>query len=173
MNVTESKARSACPMNEMVWKQEYQEEKVTFATTAIILNIPSSPATIVMNVLVIISVKTRPSLQSKYKILLAVWLEQTSVSRSRFTAKLHRGADLCRKRLTSVGILPIPQADQFCSFNSYFCVCVSSDTDQYRTVCSYEVYISLYNNCYRTSLKSSCGWFLGLCIFPRYFATSF
>ena len=69
MNVTESIARSACPMNEMVWKQEYQKEKVTFATTAIILNILSFPAMIVM--LVIMAVKTRPSLQSKYNILLA------------------------------------------------------------------------------------------------------
>ena len=71
MNVTETKARSACPMNEMVWRKEYQEEKVAFATTAIILNTVSFPVTIVMNVLVIMAVKTRPRLQSKYNILLA------------------------------------------------------------------------------------------------------
>ena len=71
MNVTESKAGSTCPMNEMVWKQEYQDEKVAFATTAIVLNILSFPVTIVMNVLVIMAVKTRPRLQSKYNILLA------------------------------------------------------------------------------------------------------
>ena len=71
MNVTESKAGSTCPMNEMVWKQEYQEEKDAFATTAIILNILSSPVTILMNVLVIMAVKTRSRLQSKYNILLA------------------------------------------------------------------------------------------------------
>ena len=71
MNVTESKAGSTCPMNEMVWKQEYQEEKVAFATTAIVLNILSFSVTIVMNVLVIMGVKTRPRLQSKCNILLA------------------------------------------------------------------------------------------------------
>ena len=71
MNVTESKAGSACAMNEMVWRKEYQEEKVAFAMTAIILNMLSSPVTIVMNVLVIMAVKTRTSLQSKYNILLA------------------------------------------------------------------------------------------------------
>ena len=58
-------------MNEMVWKQEYQDENVAFATTAIVLNILSFPVTIVMNVLVIMAVKTRPRLQSKYNILLA------------------------------------------------------------------------------------------------------
>ena len=71
MNVTESKAGSTCPMNEMVWRKEYQEEKVAFATTAIILNMLNFPVTIVMNVLGIMAVKTRPRLQSKYNILLA------------------------------------------------------------------------------------------------------
>ena len=74
MNVTESKAGSfdaACPMNEMIWRQENQVEKIAFAVTAIILNILSFPVTIVMNVLVIMEVKTRPRLQSKYNILLA------------------------------------------------------------------------------------------------------
>ena len=74
MNVTASKEGSfdvTCPMNEMVWKQEYQVEKIAFALTAIILNILSFPVTIVMNVLVIMAVKTRPRLQSKYNILLA------------------------------------------------------------------------------------------------------
>ena len=74
MNVTESKEGSLvviCPMNEMVWKREYQVEKIAFAMTAIILNVLSFPATILMNVLVIMVVKTRPRLQSKYNILLA------------------------------------------------------------------------------------------------------
>ena len=74
MNITESNAGSLikmCPMNEMVWKQEYQMEKIAFAMTAIILNILSFPVTILMNVLVIVAVKTRPRLQSKYNILLA------------------------------------------------------------------------------------------------------
>ena len=74
MNVTETEAGSlprVCPMNEMVWKQEYQIEKIAFATTAIILNILSCPVTIVMNVLVIMAVRTRPTLQSNYNILLA------------------------------------------------------------------------------------------------------
>ena len=74
MNVTESKAESfdaTCPMNEMIWRQEYQVEKIAFAVTAIILNILSFPVTIVMNVLVIMAVKTRPRLQSNYNILLA------------------------------------------------------------------------------------------------------
>ena len=71
MNVTESKAGSTCPMNEVVWKEEYKEEKIALAMTAIILNILSFPVTILMNVLVIMAVKTRRSLQSKYNILLA------------------------------------------------------------------------------------------------------
>ena len=58
-------------MNEMVWKQEYQVEKIAFAITAIILNILSFPVTILMNVLVIMAVKTRRRLQSNYNILLA------------------------------------------------------------------------------------------------------
>ena len=74
MNVTESKAESfddTCPMNERFWTQEYQVEKIAFAMTAIFLNVLTSPMTIVMNVLVIMAVKTRPRLQSKYNILLA------------------------------------------------------------------------------------------------------
>ena len=74
MNVTESKAQSfddICPMNENFWTQEHQVEKVAFAMTTIFLNILTSPVTIVMNVLVIMAVKTRPRLQSKYNILLA------------------------------------------------------------------------------------------------------
>jgi len=58
-------------MNEMVWKQEYQVEKTAFSMTAIILNVLSFPVTILMNVLVIMAVKTRRRLQSKYNILLA------------------------------------------------------------------------------------------------------
>ena len=74
MNVTASKEGSfdaTCPMNEVVWKQEYQVEKIALAMAAIMLNILSFPVTIVMNVLVIMAVKTRPRLQSKYSILLA------------------------------------------------------------------------------------------------------
>ena len=74
MNVTESREGSLvviCPMNEMVWKQEYQVEKTAFSMTAIILNILSFPVTILMNVLVIMAVKTRRRLQSNYNILLA------------------------------------------------------------------------------------------------------
>ena len=74
MNSTESKAGSLfviCPMNEMVWKPEYQVEKIAFSMTAIILNVVSFPVTILMNVLVIMAVKTRRRLQSKYNILLA------------------------------------------------------------------------------------------------------
>ena len=44
MNVIGSNAESLvviCPMNEMVWKQEYQVEKIAFVMTAIILNILS------------------------------------------------------------------------------------------------------------------------------------
>ena len=75
MNLTESKAGSLtvvmCPMNEMVWNQEYQLEKTAFSMTAIILNVLSFPVTILMNALVIMAVKTRRRLQSKYNILLA------------------------------------------------------------------------------------------------------
>ena len=63
MNVTESKAEffdDTCPMNGIVWKQDYQVEKTAFAMTAIFLNILTFPVTIVMNVLVIMAVKARP-----------------------------------------------------------------------------------------------------------------
>ena len=46
-------------------------EKTAFSMTAIILNVLSFPVTILMNVLVIMAVKTRRRLQSKYNILLA------------------------------------------------------------------------------------------------------
>ena len=52
-------------------EQDFQVEKTAFAMTAIFLNILTIPVTIVMNVLVIMAVKTRPRLQSKYNILLA------------------------------------------------------------------------------------------------------
>jgi len=71
MNETESKAGSLvilCPTNEMVWKHEHQVEKIAFAMTAIIVNRLSFAVTIVMNVLVIMTVKTRPRLQNKYVI---------------------------------------------------------------------------------------------------------
>ena len=76
MNVSESKEESLqlvviCPMNEMVWKQKYHVEKTAFAMTAIILNVLSFLVTILMDVLVIVAVKTRRRLQSKYNILLA------------------------------------------------------------------------------------------------------
>ena len=59
MNVTESKSGSLvaiCSMNKMVWKEEYEVEKVAFAVTAIILNILSFPVTILANVLAIMAV---------------------------------------------------------------------------------------------------------------------
>ena len=71
MNISNSKAGSLviiAPMNEKVWKQKNLVEKIAFAMTAIILNILSFPVTIVMNVLVIMAVKTRPRLQNKYVI---------------------------------------------------------------------------------------------------------
>ena len=74
MNLTGSKEGSfdgTCPMNEMVWKQEYHVEKITFAMIGLILNILSFPVTILMIVLVIMAVKTRPRSQSNYNILLA------------------------------------------------------------------------------------------------------
>ena len=46
-------------------------EKIAFAMTAIILNIPSFPLMILMNALVIVALKPRPRLQSNYNILLA------------------------------------------------------------------------------------------------------
>ena len=58
-------------MNVMLWNEEYEVEKIAFAMRAIFLNILSFPVTILMNVLVIIAVKTRSRLQSKYNILLA------------------------------------------------------------------------------------------------------
>ena len=69
MNVTESKAGSTCPMDGL--EGRLPGGKIAFAMTAVILNILSFPVTILMNVLVIMAVKTRPRLQSNYNILLA------------------------------------------------------------------------------------------------------
>ena len=122
MNVTESEAGSLikrCPMNEMVWKQKYQVEKITFAMAAITLNVSSFPATILMNVLVIMAVKTRPRLQSTYNILLACLagtdLLVAAGSQSSFIAGqiyVIKGASLteyCRhhKKTNTICIIPI------------------------------------------------------------------
>ena len=54
-------------------------EKIAFATTAIILNILSFPVTILMNVLVIMAVKTGRRLQSKYTDILLACLAETDL----------------------------------------------------------------------------------------------
>ena len=60
-----------CPMNERTWGVQYLWLKSAFAIMSIILNAISCPFTIVLNVMVIVAVKTRPRLQTKYNILLA------------------------------------------------------------------------------------------------------
>lgn len=82
MNASDSKegfAIPSCPTNEMAWSMQYRVEKNGFAITAIILNAISCPFSIVMNVLVIVAVKTMPRLRNKYSILLAC-LAATDVS---------------------------------------------------------------------------------------------
>ena len=108
MNVTESKAESSCAMNEMVWKQEYLGEKIAFAMTAIILNILSFPVTIVMNVLVIVAVKTRPRLQSNYNILLACLAGTDLLVGAASQPSYIVGQIYVIKCLSPVGILLIP-----------------------------------------------------------------
>jgi len=71
MNVTESKPGSLVIICPIVWVQECQVGKIAVVMTAIILRILGFLVRIVMNVLVIMAVKKRPSLQSKYNILLA------------------------------------------------------------------------------------------------------
>ena len=74
MNASDSKqgfAIPSCPMNEMVWSMQYRVEKNGFAITSIILNAISCLFSIVMNVLVIVAVKTMPRLRNNYSILLA------------------------------------------------------------------------------------------------------
>ena len=158
MTVTEYKAESfviRCPMNKVVWKQEYQVEKIAFAMTTIILNMLSFPVTIVMNVLVIVAVKTRRSLQSKYNILLAC-LARTDLlvgatsQPSYIVGQIYviKGISLSEycgyHRLINLLVLgPI--------FASVFHLALIS----IERVCSSEVYFSLCNNCYGVSFKNS------------------
>ena len=115
-------------MNEMVCKQEYQVEKVAFAMIAIILNILSFPVKIVMNVLVIMAVKTSPRLQSKYYILLACLAGTDLLVGAASQPNFNSGECLCHKSFISVGILPIPQGDPSNVIYSYFCISVASYT---------------------------------------------
>ena len=86
------------PKNELVWKQESTRKKTGFVVAAVMLNIVRFPVRILMNVLVIMAVKTRPRLRSNYNILLACLGGNRPVSRSCLTAKCHRGTDSCHKR---------------------------------------------------------------------------
>ena len=95
-----------CPMNKMIYKQEYQVKKIAFALTAIILSILSFAVTVMINLLMI---KAGP----------------TSASQA---TELQLGADSCHLRLTSVRILLIPKVDLSDVFNqSDFCISVTSN----------------------------------------------
>lgn len=54
-----------------VWKEEYDQENYVSTLAAIILNMITCPVTVVMNLLVIVAVKTKRRLQSTYNLLLA------------------------------------------------------------------------------------------------------
>ena len=60
-----------CPSDPLAWTEDYLLEKSVFTLLAIALNMASCPFTILMNVLVIVLVKTRHQLQTKHNILLA------------------------------------------------------------------------------------------------------
>ena len=60
-----------CPLDPLAWPKDYLLEKSVFTLLAIALNTASCPFTILMNVLVIVLVKTRHQLQTKHNILLA------------------------------------------------------------------------------------------------------
>ena len=171
MNATEPKAGFLvviCPMNEMVWKQEYQMEKTTFAMTAIILNILSFPVTILMNALVIVAVKTRPRLQSKYNILLASLagtdLIVAAASQPSFIAvqiQVIKGLSLneyCRCYNDSHLIFIIP----FLA-SPYHLTLASVE----RFVAIKYMHFSLCDNCYGASFKNSSCRYLDHCVFAN------
>jgi len=87
-------------MKGAVRKQGYQVEKTAFSMTAIILNFLSFPVTILMNVQVIMAIKTRRRLQSKCNILL-VCLAGTDMLVGAALQRTLRGTDLCDKRFIS------------------------------------------------------------------------
>ena len=77
-------------------------EKIAFAMMAIILKVPSLPLMILMNVLVIMTIKTTPRSQSKYSILLARLAGTCrGLSKSDFAADFYRDTGLCYKRFIS------------------------------------------------------------------------
>jgi len=88
----------------------------------------SFPVTIVMNVLVIMAVKTRPRLQSKYNILLACLAGTDLLVGAASQPNFNSGECLCHKRFISIGILPILQGDPSDVIYSYFCTSVTSYT---------------------------------------------
>ena len=135
----------SCPMNERIWK--YHVEKSVFAIMSIILNASSCPFTIVLNVMVIVTVKISPRLQTKYNILLAC-LAATDLlvgvaAQPHFIAlqaQVIKGLSLTQycnnfKMTFFVSFIPI-------------LVSVSFKSSQYRAFCGYKVYFALYHNCY-------------------------
>ena len=53
------------------WIQEYFVQNIIFSLLSITLNVVTLPFVVVMNVLIIIAIKTRPRLQTMYNIMLA------------------------------------------------------------------------------------------------------
>ena len=68
---TSSASVSSCVLTLSILTKDYLLETSIFFLMAITLNIASCPFTILMNVLVIVSVKTRRQLQTNYNVLLA------------------------------------------------------------------------------------------------------
>lgn len=61
----------ACPATQLLWNEEFLVEKSFFILLAVAINLASCPCTVLMNMLVIVAVKTRHRLQTKQNILLA------------------------------------------------------------------------------------------------------
>ena len=60
-----------CPLDPLAWSEDYLLGRSVFTLLAIVLNMASCPFTILMNVFVIVLVKTKHQLQTKNNILLA------------------------------------------------------------------------------------------------------
>lgn len=62
---------AGCPGNPLLWNEDYLVEKPLFILLGIVLSVASCPFIVLLNVLVIVAVKTRHGLQTMHNILLA------------------------------------------------------------------------------------------------------
>ena len=60
-----------CPGDPLLWNEDYLVEKSLFILLGIVLSVASCPFIVLLNVLVIVAVKTRHGLQTMHNILLA------------------------------------------------------------------------------------------------------